>query len=52
MTRLFIGEKSFFFSQQEPRLINVWVYDTSLQEIALKVLHVMPALLLQNPKIT
>ena len=31
------------------RMINAWVYDTPIKNIALKALHVMPALLLQKP---
>ena len=30
-------------------MINVWVYDTTIKNTALKALHVMPALLLQKP---
>ena len=30
------------------RMINAWVYDTPIKNIALKALHVMPALLLQK----
>ena len=30
-------------------MINAWVYDTPIKNIALKALHVMPALLLQKP---
>ena len=29
-------------------MINAWVYDTPTKNIALKALHVMPALLLQK----
>ena len=31
------------------RIINAWVYDTSIKDIALKVSDVIPALLLQKP---
>ena len=30
-------------------MINAWVYDTPIKNIALKALHIMPALLLQKP---
>ena len=44
MIRLFIAEKTSL-----TRMINAWVYDTPIKDIALKALHVMPALLLQKP---
>ena len=47
------------FINEMTRMINAWVYDTPIKDIALKALHVMPALLLKkkqaktlNPKIT
>ena len=30
-------------------MINAWVYNTLIKNIALKALHVMPALLLRKP---
>ena len=41
------AEKSFI--NKMTRMINAWVYDTPIKNIALKALHVMPALLLQKP---
>ena len=32
------------------RMINAWVYDTPIKDIALKALHVMPNLLLQKAR--
>ena len=59
MTRLFIVEKTCFFSQQEQRgkvLSTKWrgwlthgFSDTTIKDIALKALHVMFVLLLQKP---
>ena len=37
------------FINEMTRMIKAWVYDTPIKDIALKVLHVMPALLLQKP---
>ena len=37
------------FINEMTRMINVWVHDTPIKNIALKALHVMPALLLQKP---
>ena len=64
MTRLFIGEKNCFlyqtgaagksFIKKITKMINAWVCDTPIKNVALKVLHVMLDLLLQkstkNPK--
>ena len=37
------------YIQEVTRLIFAWINDTQLKEIALKAVHVMPALLLQKP---
>ena len=37
------------FINKMMRMINAWVYDTPIKDIALKALHVMAALLLQKP---
>ena len=37
------------YIQEVTRLILAWVNDTQLKKIALKAVHVMPALLLQKP---
>ena len=37
------------FIDEMTRIINPLVYDTPIKDIALKALHVMPALLLQKP---
>ena len=37
------------FINEISRLINLWTKDTPLKNIALKAIHVMPALLLQKP---
>ena len=37
------------FINEMARMINAWVYDTQIKDIALKALHIMPALLLQKP---
>ena len=36
------------FIKEVARLINLWTNDSPLKSIALKVIHVMPALLLQK----
>ena len=41
------GKSSFI--NKMTRMSNEWVYDTPIKNIALKVLHVVPALLLQKP---
>ena len=41
------AEKSFI--NEMTQIINAWVYDTPIKNIALKALHIMPALLLQRP---
>ena len=43
------GEAGKSFFNEMSRMINAWVYDTPIKDIALKALHVVPALLLQNP---
>ena len=35
--------------EEVTRLIKLWINDTPLRKIALKAVHVMPALLLQKP---
>ena len=40
-------ERSFIDKME--RMINAWVYDRPIKDIALNVLHAMPALLLQKP---
>ena len=37
------------FIKEITRLINLWTEDSPLESIALKTIHVMPALLLQKP---
>ena len=37
------------FIKEITRLINLWTGDSPLENIALKAIHVMPALLLQKP---
>ena len=37
------------FNKEITRLINLWTYNPSLENIALKAIHVMQALLLQKP---
>ena len=37
------------FINKMTRMINAWVYDTPIKDIALKALQVMPALLLKKP---
>ena len=37
------------FIKEITRLVNLWTEDLTLENIALKVIHVMPALLLQKP---
>ena len=37
------------FINKMMRMINAWVYDTPIKDIALKALHAMAALLLQKP---
>ena len=37
------------FINEMTRMINAWVHDTPIKNIALKALHIMPALLLQKP---
>ena len=44
-----IGAAGKRFINKMTRMINAWVYDTPIKNIALKALHVMPALLLQKP---
>ena len=40
------GEK---YIEEITRLLKLWIQDLSLKSIALKAIHVMPALLLQKP---
>ena len=37
------------FIKEITRLMNLWRYHSPLENIALKVIHIMPALLLQKP---
>ena len=37
------------YNDETTRLFRLWVNDTPYESVALKVLHVMPALLLQKP---
>ena len=41
------GDKKFI--KEITRLINLWTNDSPLENIALKAIHVIPALLLQKP---
>ena len=41
------GDKKFI--KEITRLINLWTNDSPLENIALKAIHIMPALLLQRP---
>ena len=43
------GETGESFINEITRIINAWVYDTSIKGIPLKALHAMPAFLLQKP---
>ena len=47
--RLPKGAAGKSFINEMTRMINAWVHDTPIKNIALKALHVMPALLLQKP---
>ena len=40
------AEKNYI--EEVTRLMKVWINDTPLREIALKAVHIMPALLLQK----
>ena len=44
-----IGAAGKRFVNEMTRMINAWVFDTPIKNIALKAMHVMPALLLQKP---
>ena len=46
---LLTGAAGESFINEMTRMINAWVYDTPIKDIALKALHVMPALMLQKP---
>ena len=49
MFLLLTGAAGKSFINEMTRIINAWVYDTSIKDIALKVSDVIPALLLQKP---
>ena len=40
------------FFEEVTRLMKLWINDTPLRKIALKAVHVIPALLLQKPSKT
>ena len=44
-----IGAAGKRFVNEMTRMINAWIFDTPIKNIALKAMHVMPALLLQKP---
>ena len=47
--KLLTGAAGKKFIDEISRLVNLWTNDTPLQNIALKAIHVMPALLIQKP---